>query len=47
MVTKIQGGNGFSRTLGAAKDQIRRKSLQPTTNHPATTPISIGDIERQ
>ena len=45
MVTKIQGRNGFSRTLGASKDQIRRTSLQQTTNHPATAPISTGNIE--
>ena len=47
MVTKIQGRNGFSRILGAAKDQIQRTSLYLTTTHPDTKPISTGNIECQ
>ena len=46
-VTKIKGSNGFIRTLGDARDSIRRKSLERTMNHPDTTPISTVNIERQ
>ena len=47
MVTKIQGINVFSITLGATKDPIQITSLYRTTTHPATTPIFTGNIKRQ
>ena len=47
MVTEMQGSNVFSRTLRAAKYQMRRTSLQGTRTHLATTPISTGNILRQ